>query len=85
MSYNQPRNIPSGTRVRLKVRAMSGWRGTATLLLGRTAIKDGGTDPHCDSIDACPHEWAVMRDQTPNPEHAPALKKLLAATIGDER
>jgi hypothetical protein len=56
-----------GTRVRLKIASMGGWRGCATLLSDDGwAIKDGS----CESIVALPDQWAKMRDQTPNPEHA---------------
>jgi hypothetical protein len=71
-----------GTRVRLKVRTMGGWRGTATILAedGR-AIKDGGTDPFQDSVDAVPHQWVVMRDQTPNPEHEAVVSRANARAM----
>jgi hypothetical protein len=42
------------------------------------AIRDGGSDPFWHSVDACRHEWAVMRDQTPNPEHETALDEARA-------
>ena len=76
-------DLPTGTRVRLKTRTMSGWRGKATILLpyqGK-AIKDGWTPDGTWSFDgyveACRHEWAVLRDQTPNPEHATALSGIV--------
>lgn len=73
------RDLPIGTRVRLKagVHTFSGWRGTATMLDGGTAIKDGATDRFGGLIDATREEWAVMRDQTPNPEHAAAVTECL--------
>jgi hypothetical protein len=67
------RAIPIGTRVRLKVRGLSGWRGTATMLDGGRAIKDGCADPDALGVGALPEEWAVLRDQTPNPDHAEAV------------
>jgi hypothetical protein len=70
-------DIPPGTRVRLKVRTIFGWRGTATMLFCGKAIKDDGADWRTDTVDACLHEWAVLRDQTPNPGHAEALRDYL--------
>ena len=86
------RNIPTGTRVRLKpaARLFSGWCGTATMLFTRSvacvAIKDGytetsGTHPGTErsgSAMALPEHWTVIRDQTPNPEHADAVRRVLA-------
>jgi hypothetical protein len=68
--------LEPGTRVRLKAtaRAMSGWKGTGTILYSSVAIKDGRTDPTWDTMLACPWQWSVMRDQTPNPEHAEAVR-----------
>lgn len=66
---------PPGTRVRLKVPTIGGWRGTATMLDGGNAIRDGGVDPVDDGITATPYEWAKMRDQAPNPEHAALVER----------
>jgi hypothetical protein len=75
--------IETGTRVRLKpgVRTISGRRGiTATMLYPNggvgVAIKDGGINPVLDSVIAALYQWAVMRDQTPNPEHVEAIRRL---------
>ena len=56
---------------------MCGWRGTATILEDDRAIKDGSTDTFGGTVDACRHEWAVMRNQAPNPEHEEAIKTWL--------
>jgi hypothetical protein len=76
-----------GARVRLKTpyRMMTGWRSTATLLFPDRgiAIKGGYSstvwthDTICEdgSAEACDSQWAVMRDQTPNPEHADAVSR----------
>jgi hypothetical protein len=72
--------LPAGTRVRLKApaRTMSGWRGTATILIGGIAIKDGRAEERGGgTADCCRWQWAVMRDQTPNPEHAASVAKWL--------
>ncbi len=66
-------NIKVGTRVRLKTRTISGWRGTATMLDFDRAIKDGSRDALYGCVEACRHEWVIMRDQTPNPDHADAV------------
>ena len=66
--------FPIGTRVRLKTRTIFGWQGCATLLEFGRPIRDGTRgDRYGDSVDACDHEWAVLRDQTPNPEHTEAV------------
>ena len=66
-------DLPPGTRVRARrASAMSGWKGTATILNTGIALKDGRTD-WLGTIEACRHEWVVLRDQTPNPEHTEAV------------
>ena len=42
-----------------------------TVTAEREGKKDGGTD----SVQACLHEWTVLRDQTPNPEHVEAVRR----------
>ncbi len=66
-------HLPVGTRVRLKARTLSGWKGKATMLAWGDAIKDGHSDRLTGEVTAAPHEWAVLRDQTPAPEHATLL------------
>jgi hypothetical protein len=65
---------PPGTRVRLNVRTLSGWMGKGTMLMRGLAIKDGYTDHRGGAVEGAPHEWVVLQDQTPNPEHAEALR-----------
>ena len=64
------------TRVRLKrgVRSVCGWRGTATYLPDGRALKDGARK-WWDAIDACDHEWSIMRDQTPYPGHPKTVEE----------
>jgi hypothetical protein len=81
------RDFEPGTRVRLKppARMMSGWRGTGTILYGTIALKDGCTSHHPDgTAEACDWQWAIMRDQTPNPEHAEALRKIAAEGLDSD-
>lgn len=61
--------------MRLKVRTLGGWRGTATMLDRGHAIRDGSADPFWGSVTAAPYEWAKMRDQTPNPERAALVEQ----------
>jgi hypothetical protein len=42
------------------------------------AIKDDFSDELNGAVDACEHEWAILRDQTPNPEHAEIVVRELA-------
>lgn len=74
--------LPPGTRVRLKrgVGTITGWSGTATILDDIRAIKDGHTVLWGGGVIATGSEWAKLRDQTPNPEHAEVLAKF----IGDD-
>jgi hypothetical protein len=75
----EAKQLERGMRVRLKVRTITGWKGTATIIdpnIGE-AIKDGFVvkgserwDNWGGLVEAARHEWAVLRDQTPNPEHA---------------
>lgn len=60
-----------GTRVRAKARTIGGWKGTGTHLWFGIILKDGSLDK-AEFVD---YQLAIMRDQTPNPEHAEALKK----------
>ena len=68
---------------------LSGWCGTATMLFpdeerACVAIKDGYAktgrthrlvgDEREGAALALPEHWAVMSDQTPNPEHADAVR-----------
>ena len=80
------RELRPGTRVRLKTRTMNGWQGEATIVQvrGNTAvalrddfiIHEGASDWvywYEGEVEAALHEWVVMRDQTPNPDHVAAL------------
>ena len=59
-----------GTRVRAKARTTGGWKGTGTHLWYGIILKDGSLD-RAEFADC---QLAVMRDQTPNPEHAETLR-----------
>ncbi len=80
------RQLKRGTRVRLKTRAPDGWQSEATVVEVRATTVVALRDDHtaregvCDwlywqegEVEAARHEWAVLRDQTPNPDHAAAL------------
>lgn len=69
-----------GVRVRLRGRTICGWQGAATSLGDGRAIKDGRTDLLWGEAEACPHEWVILRDQTPNPEHAAAIASTARGT-----
>jgi hypothetical protein len=72
--------MKAGTRVRLKVRTIFGWKGCGTVVRGYDPVRflADGNSYDCDApwrgmVDCTRDEVAVMRDQTPNPEHAGIL------------
>lgn len=67
-----PSYIKFGTRVRAKVPTITGWKGTGTYIGNLTVLMDGR--PPNRTAHYCPEELAVMRDQTPNPEHEQAIR-----------
>ena len=77
------RELRHGMRVRLKTRAPDGWQGEATVVevLGNriVALRDDYFAEgdwwsfHEGEVEALRHEWAILRDQEPNPCHEAAL------------
>ncbi len=83
------------TRVRLKTRRCDNWRdrwrseGTIVEVRATTAVALVDDHPslegcwydwHEGEVEAPHYDWAIMRDQEPNPDHAAALGPLLALT-----
>ena len=63
--------LKAGTRIRLKVPDLGGWKGTGTVIYvsgdddyAIVEFRPDGTDEYGMGI-ACRHEVAVLRDQTP--------------------
>ena len=62
------KKLKKGDRIRLKVRTISGWKGTGTVIedqITDTVLfrRDGKREG--DKCSACREEVALMRDQTP--------------------
>jgi len=65
------RTLKIGDRVRLKVHSLFSRKGkTGTVIETRTDTVRFLKDQSAEFCDACHHEVAKMRDQTPNPEHS---------------
>jgi hypothetical protein len=75
------RKVQVGTRVRLipphHIKS-AGWRGCGTVLVIYPTMWKAITDGRNYLVDACDWQWAIMRDQTPNPEHTEAVRQEMA-------
>ena len=63
--------LKAGTRIRLKVPDLFGWKGTGTVIYDVIGDEDDAIvefrpdDKNLEMGIACRHEVAVLRDQTP--------------------
>lgn len=82
------RRLRPGLRVRLKSRAQDGLGAEGTIVETRAATAVAIMDDHAiregdwyyaheGEVEAPYHDWAVLRDQTPNPDHRAALPPTL--------
>ncbi len=76
--------LQPGTHVRLKTRPQDGWRAEGTIVEVRATTAVALMDDHSfhegdwygwheGEVEAPYYDWAIMRDQQPNPDHAAAL------------